>query len=138
MNAPFASTTNERQSAGGGLLGRYATMLGAEMSGSGLTVHVDERYRLRLRSLPDGRIQVRARLRALPEPGRARDAALLHAGRLSCGRMNASPAACVVDADEHALWLQQVAASSSTQEIDELVGEFCNELAFWTQAVPNE
>ena len=126
------------RTAASGLLARYAASLGGELSGSRMSLHIDDRYRVQLHTLPDGRIRVRARLRALPEAGPRRDELLLGVGRLCCGRMNDSAAACVVDAEESALWLQQVEAAASTQDVDELVGAFVNELAFWTQAVPNE
>lgn len=122
------------------LLASYAAALGAEgpLNSDRLSLTVDERYRVQLRGLSDGRIQVRARLRALPQAGAARDELLHTTGALACGRMHASAAACVIDPDEHAIWLSQVMPTASAQEIDELVGAFVNELSFWEQVVPKE
>lgn len=130
----LTSSTNT----GNALLGSYGASLGMNepFSGKRLNLNVDERYRLQLRGLADGRIQVRSRLCELPGAGPARDELLRTTGTLACGRINAAAATCVVDADEHALWLSQVAAVTSVQEVDELVGDFVNELAFWDQVMP--
>ena len=122
------------------LVQRYAELLGASDPAAGrrLTLTIDGRYRIQLRPQGDQRVQAKCRLRALPAPGAERDQLILALGRLACGTMNRSSAACVVDADERALWLSQVAPATSTQEVDELVAGFVNELAFWTRVVPQE
>lgn len=100
-----------------------------------LKMTVDDRFRLSLRALPAGGIAVESRLRALPEPGPARDQLVLGVARLACGTLRQSPAACVVDERERAVWLRLVTPGSSTQDIDEAVGELANQLAFWLPAV---
>ncbi|QXL83634.1 hypothetical protein [Comamonas sp. NLF-1-9] len=133
--------TTSHSSAGNALLASYAaTTLGQSgpHDASRLHLTVDERYRLQLRSLADGRIQVRSRLCELPEAGPARDELLRSMGALACGRIQSAGAACVVDADERAFWLSQTVAASSAQEVDELVGDFVNELAFWGQVLSRQ
>jgi hypothetical protein len=104
-------------------------------AGASLDLVIDGRHRVRLQALPGGGIRVASRLRALPEPGFARDQLVRSLGRLACGTMLASPCACVIDARERAAWLQITVAAGSTQDIDDAVGELANALAFWTPAV---
>jgi len=122
------------------ILEQYAATLGQDIpfTGTRLSMTVDDRYRLQLLERPDGRVLVRTRLRSLPDAGPARDEVLRHCARLACGRMSSSPAACAVDARESGLWLQQLSDAGSTQVLDEHVGAFVNELAFWVGAVQNE
>ena len=119
------------------ILSEYASTLGAQapFTDKRLTMTVDEKYRLQLLEREDGRILVRARLKTLPEPGVQRDDLLSKCARLTCGRMLKSAATCAVDNRERALWLQQLCDVSSAQNLDEQVGAFVNELAFWVNAV---
>lgn len=121
------------------LLGRYAESMGAvpPTVGAPLLLTIDGIYRIRLRAVGQGIIVVSSRLCPLPEPGLARDQMLERLGTLACGTMQRSAATCVVDEQERAVWLQQTAHSISTQDIDDLVGEFVNELAFWVGVVRN-
>ena len=96
---------------------------------------VDGIYRIRLRALPQGGIGVSARLRALPEPGPARDDMLLGVARMACGTMKDHASGCVIDERERAVWLQQTAAAASSQDIDDVVGSFVNSLSFWSKAI---
>lgn len=96
---------------------------------------VDGRYRIRLRALSQGGIAVSARLRALPEPGHARDELLRGVASLACGTMREHASACVVDERERAIWLQQATTAASSQDIDDAVGSFTNSLAFWSKAI---
>lgn len=100
-----------------------------------MAMTVDGRYRMLLRALPAGGVAVESRLRALPEPGPARDRLLLGVARLACGMLQASPAACVVDARERGVWLRVTTPAVSTTDIDEAVGALANQLAFWQPAV---
>ncbi|WP_036596329.1 CesT family type III secretion system chaperone [Ottowia thiooxydans] len=122
------------------ILAEYAATLGedAPFTGTRLTMTVDGRYRLQLLERQDGRVLVRTRLRSLPAPGPARDEVLRNFGLLACGRMISAPVACAVDAQERGLWLQQLCDAGSTQILDEQVGAFVNELAFWVSAVQSD
>lgn len=121
------------------LLGRYAQSTNATppTASTPLLLTIDGTYRIRLRAVGESRMVVSSRLCPLPEPGLARDHMLERLGALACGTMQRSAAACVVDEQEQAVWLQQTAQPVSTQDIDDLVGEFVNELAFWVGVVRN-
>lgn len=118
------------------LLGRYAAHHGIPLAPQRATLQllVDGRHALRLRALPGGGILVSAMLRALPDPGPARDALLLAFAQLACGTMKQQPTTCSVDARERAIWLQLPAPAQSLQDIDDAVGRFVNSLAFWSKA----
>ena len=122
------------------ILEQYAATLGQNtpLHSSRLSMTVDDRYHLQLLERPDGRVLMRTRLRSLPEAGPARDDILRHCARLASGRMISAPVACSVDARESGLWLQQLCEAGSTQVLDEHVGAFVNELAFWVGAVKTE
>jgi hypothetical protein len=145
MSFPTSSSPSARQADAGAarLLAQYraqqaphAADADADAGGSGpVDLVIDGRHRVRLEALPGGGIRVASRLRALPEPGHARDQLVQAIGRLACGTMLASPCACVIDARERAAWLQLTVAAGSTQDIDDAVGELANALAFWTPAV---
>ena len=98
-------------------------------------MRVDDRYRLRLRGLPEGGIVIVSRLRTLPDPGNDRDELILRVAQMALGMMKEHASTCVIDESERALWLQQTVSTNSTHEIDEAVGEFVNALAFWAKAV---
>lgn len=119
------------------ILSEYASTLGAQapFTDKRLSMTVDEIYRLQLLEREDGRILVRARLKTMPEAGGQRDDLFSKCARLTCGRMLRSAATCAVDNRERALWLQQLCDASSAQNLDEQVGAFVNELAFWVNAV---
>lgn len=121
------------------LLQAYASQHGLVAPGaSGSTpveMTVDGIYRVSLRALPHGGVAVSARLRSLPGPGPARDDLLLGAARLACGTMKDHASGCVVDERGRAIWLQQTAAATSSQDIDDAVGAFVNALAFWSKAI---
>lgn len=119
------------------ILSEYASTLGAEapFTDKRLSMTVDDTYRLQLLERKDGRILMRARLKALPEAGRQRDDLLEECARLTCGRMLKAGVTCAVDSLERALWLQQLCSVSSAQDLDEQVGAFVNELTFWLNAV---
>ncbi|MET4580111.1 CesT family type III secretion system chaperone [Ottowia thiooxydans] len=118
------------------ILAEYAASLGqdAPITGNRLSMTVDDVYQLQLLQRADGRVLVRSRLRSLPEPGPARDDVLRLYGLLACGRMLRSSVTCAVDANERGLWLQQLCKAGSPQALDEHIGSFVNELAFWTSA----
>lgn len=122
------------------ILAEYAATLGeaTPFTGSRLSMTVDDRYQVQLQERADGRVLVRARLRSLPEAGPARDDVLRQCGLLACGRMARSAVACAVDTGERGLWLQQLCEAHSAQELDEHVGSFVNELAFWVSAVKTD
>ena len=121
------------------LLQAYARQYGlasqAAVGSAPVDMTVDGIYRIRLRALPQGGIGVSARLRALPEPGPARDDMLLGVARMACGTMKDHASGCVVDDRERAVWLQQTAAAASNQDIDDAVGSFVNSLSFWSKAI---
>lgn len=121
------------------LLQAYARQYGlasqAAVGSAPVDMTVDGIYRIRLRALPQGGIGVSARLRALPEPGPARDDMLLGVARMACGTMKEHASGCVVDDRERAVWLQQTAAAASSQDIDDAVGSFVNSLSFWSKAI---
>ncbi len=119
------------------ILEQYAATLdhGTPFTGHRLSMIVDDRYRLQLQQRPDGRVLVRTRLRSLPEAGPGREEVLRQCARLACGRILHAPVACAVDDNERGLWLQQLCEASTTQELNEHVGTFVNELAFWVKAV---
>ena len=121
------------------LLQAYARQYGlasqAAVGSAPVDMTVDGIYRIRLRALPQGGIGVSARLRALPEPGPARDDMLLGVARMACGTMKEHASGCVVDDRERAVWLQQTAAAASSQDIDDVVGSFVNSLSFWSKAI---
>lgn len=122
------------------ILARYAATLGQEtpFTGTKLSMTVDDRYQLQLHERPDSRVLIRTRLRRLPAPGSARDEVLRHCARLLSGRILNAPVACAVDARESSIWLQQLCDPGSTQVLDEHVGAFVNELAFWVNSVKND
>lgn len=126
-SAPIATTT---------LLSRYASHYGIPTAPNSATLQllVDGRYQLRLRALAGEGIMVSAYLRALPEPGPARDDVILAFARLACGTMKEQATTCSVDARERAIWLQLPAPAQSLQDIDDAVGTFVNSLAFWSSA----
>lgn len=115
-------------------------MLGQDtpLTGTRLSLTVDDRYRLQLQKRTDGRVLLRARLCRLPGAGPARDEVLRHCAQLVCGRMLKAPVTCAIDERESNLWLHQLCEASTTQVLDERVGEFVNELAFWVSAVKND
>ena len=121
------------------LLQAYARQYGlasqAAVGSAPVDMTVDGIYRIRLRALPQGGIGVSARLRALPEPGPARDDMLLGVARMACGTMKEHASGCVIDDRERAVWLQQTAAAASNQDIDDAVGSFVNSLSFWSKAI---
>jgi len=121
------------------LLQAYARQYGlaspATVSSAPVDMTVDGIYRIRLRALPQGGIAVSSRLRALPEPGPARDDMLLGVARMACGTMKEHASGCVIDDRERAVWLQQTAAAASSQDIDDAVGSFVNSLSFWSKAI---
>lgn len=115
------------------LLCRYGAQFDAqpEPGSPMLSLMIDGVHMLRLRALPHSGVQVSAWLRALPEPGMARDNLLIAAGKVAGGLMAAHAAHCVVDARERALWLQQLSPADSLQDIDDTVGALVNALAAW-------
>ena len=121
------------------LLQAYAQQLGMATGDRSinepLDMSVDDRYRLRLRALPEGGIAIVSRLRTLPDAGKDRDELVLRVSQMALGMMKEHASTCVVDSSERAIWLQQTVATNSTHEIDEAVGEFVNALAFWAKAV---
>ncbi len=121
------------------LLQAYAQQLGMATGDRSinepLDMSVDDRYRLRLRALPEGGIAIVSRLRSLPDAGKDRDELVLRVSQMALGMMKEHASTCVVDSSERAIWLQQTVATNSTHEIDEAVGEFVNALAFWAKAV---
>lgn len=121
------------------LLQAYAQQLGMAAGDRSinepLDMNVDDRYRLRLRALPEGGIAIVSRLRSLPDAGKDRDELVLRVSQMALGMMKEHASTCVVDSSERAIWLQQTVATNSTHEIDEAVGEFVNALAFWAKAV---
>ena len=118
------------------LLGSYAAQYGIPMApgAAALQMLVDGHYRLRLRALPGAGIMVSAQLKALPDPGPARDNLLLACARLACGTMREQATTCSVDARHRAIWLQLPAPALSIKDIDDAVGCFVNSLAFWSRA----
>ena len=122
------------------ILELYAATLGQEspFHGTKLSMTVDDRYHLQLQEYADGRVLIRTRLRKLPEHGPARDEVLQLCGRVLSGRMLRALVTCAIDARERAVWLQQTCVPGSTQVLDECVGAFVNELAFWVSVVKEE
>lgn len=122
------------------ILAEYAATLGGDtpFSGTRLTMTVDDLYHLQLLARQDGRVLLRTRLRALPEAGPARNEILRQCGELACGRMITAPVSCAIDKNERNLWLQQLCEAGTTQMLDEHVGSFVNELAFWRSAVRSD
>jgi hypothetical protein len=121
------------------LLHAYARQYGlaspAAASVAPVDMTIDNLYRIRLRALPQGGVAVSSRLKALPEPGPARDDMLLSVARMACGTLKEHASGCVVDDRERAIWLQQTTAAASVQDIDDAVGSFVNSLAFWSKAI---
>jgi hypothetical protein len=101
-----------------------------------MTIVIDEAYRVHLQPAPQGWLAMTARLCALPGTGVDRDALVREAGKLAAGMLSRHKAACVVDPQGRALWLQQtLGPDCSVQALDEAVGEFANALSFWAGAV---
>lgn len=119
------------------ILSQYASTLGSEAAASEmrLSITVDDRYLVQLLDRRDGRVLVRSRLMSLPPAGVERDTLIEKYARVACGRMLRAPVALSIDARERALWVQQVCVASNAQELDEHVGDFVNELAFWRSTV---
>lgn len=116
------------------LLAQYAHELGhaaLPQDASRLNLSIDGRYRVQLRAVDAARVMIRSRLDAVPPAGPARDAALRRIGQMACVSMARSPVACVIDGDEDSFWLHQLSEPQTLQDIDALVGDFVNELAFW-------
>jgi len=101
-----------------------------------LTVVIDDTYRVHLQAAPDGWLALTCRLCALPEEGAARDALARETGKLAAGMLSRHAAACVVDPQGRALWLQQtLRPDSSALALDEALGAFANALSFWAGAL---
>lgn len=101
-----------------------------------LTVVVDERYRVHMESVAEGTVVLLSRLATLPPSGAVRDEWLLQVGMLALGTLSKYCAACVVDARETALWLQQIVRTTDSISLDESMGQFVNALSFWARALP--
>ncbi|NMK50024.1 CesT family type III secretion system chaperone [Achromobacter sp. Bel] len=115
--------------------GRHGLPAPASAAGR-MTIVIDEVYRVHLQPAPQGWLAMTARLCALPAAGAGRDALVREVGRLSAGMLSRHKAACVVDPQGRALWLQQtLAPDGGAQSLDEAVGEFANALSFWAGAV---
>ena len=100
-----------------------------------LTVLIDDKYRVHLLGARNGWLAITARLCTLPPAGLARERFLVEIGRQAAGMLSRHAAACVVDPDEDALWLQQmVRPDADGIGVDEAVGDFANALSFWTVA----
>ncbi len=101
-----------------------------------VTVVIDDRYRVHLLAGRDGWLVLSARLCALPARQAGRDELMQEIGKLAAGMLARHAAACVVDPQERALWLQQsLRPDSSELALDEAMGAFANALSFWAGAV---
>lgn len=101
-----------------------------------LTVVLDDRFRIHLHGAPNGRVAMTSRLCAMPEQGAARDELVREIGKLAAGMLSRHAAACVLDPQGRALWLQQtLSPDNSPLALDEAVGAFANALSFWAGAV---
>ena len=100
------------------------------------TVIVDDKYRVHLAGTHNGWLAISARLCGLPPAGVARDEFFATVGQLAAGMLSRQPSACVVDAAEESLWLQQVVRpDTDAVGVDEALGSFANALSFWSGAV---
>ncbi len=121
------------------LISAYAARHGLEPSHRAdgrVTVVVDDTYRVHLQPGRDGWLAMSARLCALPAKNAGRDELVQEIGRLAAGMLVRHAAACVVDPQGRALWLQQsLRPGSSELALDEAMGAFANALSFWAGAV---
>lgn len=100
------------------------------------TLVIDDTYRVHLQPGRDGWLAMSARLCALPARNAGRDELVQEIGKLAAGMLARHAAACVVDPQGRALWLQQsLRPGSSELELDEAMGAFANALSFWAGAV---
>jgi len=95
-----------------------------------------QRYRVSLSEHRDGQILMSARIVSLPDAGPRRDAMLLHIGRLGLGFATRYGAACVIDADEQAVWLHdRQAPDGKAVDLARRVRGFVNALATWQKTL---
>ena len=95
-----------------------------------------QHYRVSLSEHGDGQILIAARIVSLPEAGPRRDAMLVHIGKLGLGLATRYGAACVIDASEQAVWLQdRQAPDGKTVDLALRVRGFVNALATWQKTL---
>ena len=95
-----------------------------------------QHYRVSLSEHGDGQILISARIVSLPEAGPRRDAMLVHIGKLGLGLATRYGAACVIDASEQAVWLQdRQAPDGKTVDLALRVRGFVNALATWQKTL---
>jgi len=93
-------------------------------------------YRVSLSEHADGQILISARIVSLPETGPRRDAMLTHIGRLGLGFATRYGAACVADATEQDVWLQdRQAPDGKPVDLAIRVRAFVNALATWQKTL---
>lgn len=100
-----------------------------------ITVVIDDTYRVHLQPGRDGWLAMTARLCTLPAGDADRDRLVTEIGKLAAGMLARHAAACVVDPQGRALWLQQsLQPGSGELALDEAMGAFANALSFWAGA----
>jgi len=102
----------------------------------GVVLLFRQHYRVSLSVHEDGQILISARVVSLPDRGPRRDAMLTHIGRLGLGLATRYGAACVVDAAEQAVWLQdRQAPDGKPVDLAVRVRGFVNALAAWQKTL---
>jgi len=111
---------------------------GAVRSDGRLTLSVDGRYRLHLRTLVDNRIAVTARL--LDLSGRSNTDDLLgRLGSIGAGMLRDHASTLCLDERDQALLLQEVLVpATDAAQLESAIAGFLNALGFWSRICASE
>ncbi|MEC4720717.1 CesT family type III secretion system chaperone [Noviherbaspirillum sp. CPCC 100848] len=97
-----------------------------------LTLAIDGTYRVHLIASNNGGMVIESRIRAMPEAPHEAERCMEESLRLAVSRMRDSACTLALDREQRSLMLQQqVPASASAREVEDLLGKFVNELAWW-------
>lgn len=117
---------------------RHGVNADAIRSDGRLTLSVDKRYRVHLRTLPDRRIALTARLLDLSGAARTDDI-LARLSGLATGMLRAHASTLCVDERDQALLLQELLdAQTDAAQLETTMADFLNALAFWSRVCAAE
>ena len=104
-------------------------------SDGSLTLTVDRRYRLRMRSAPHSKVALIAKLLTLPSDSqRKADEVLARLARTAAGMLQKHASTLCLDARQQSLLLQQTfPANADARAVEEALADFSNALAFWSK-----
>lgn len=97
-----------------------------------LTLAIDGAYRVHLIPANNGAAVIESKVRSLPDDKNDAEQCIDNALRLAAGRLRESGCTLTLDRDRQNLLLQQqVRADASPKDVEELLGAFVNEIAWW-------